>query len=677
MIITTTETPIETSGMDGTAAFGIQQSRKAFKILSGLYSDIHLAIVRELSCNALDSHSSVGKSHVPFHIHLPNDLEPWITIEDFGSGIAHKDIYEIYAVYFASTKANTNSQIGCMGLGSKSPFALTDTFTVQSTVNGERRIYNAFFDEKGMPSIALMSTENTKESNGVKIQIPVKRDDFYKFAEATKKACRFFDVKPTISGGKITWNDEVPTFIGDSWKSYESFDNHECYAVMGGVSYPIDIYKLDDKLQNFVRHTGLVLFFNMGELDFTPSRESLEYGESTIKAINDKVRFVETNFADKYNQNIQNKPNILEALKTVYLSERRFSFMSQASKAKAATWNGIDISMPETYCRKLLKETVSVYSYQSYGRSKFRTSTQFSLAKDTDWYLDDLARGTEARIKQYIKNNTDKAIMVISDNDAKTLIAAGFPDNFIKASTLPKVSYNRGTGTGTGTSKVGFKIYTMDGYRSWRDTWDSKDYDPNDVPAYFIEKEGNGFGISLSTDKVYCASKDNVKNICRYAGIKEGEVVMVGKRGVATLVAAGSKPFKDVVDNLNIVADPVAIATSRNGNNVYNIQEILKNKDYKALSDTHPFKVYVEQVSAMSKSIKKYEVISGLLKTVTSATTDTVKPLKMETTDPITHILCKEMGNYSWKYADMLKVMHELEKREKELLTLKEKSEIL
>ena len=675
MIIADTTNDIETSGMGQAQTFGMQQSRKAYKLLSGLYSDIHLAVVRELLCNGIDSHKTVGKSDIPCHIHLPNDLEPWITIEDFGSGISHKDIYGVYAIYFASTKTDTNSQIGCMGLGSKSPLAYADTFTVQSTINGERRIYNAFFDEKGMPSIALMSTENSNESNGVKIQIPVKRDDFYKFAEATKKACRFFDVKPTISGGKIVWNNEVPTFEGDGWRSYESFNNHECFGVMGGVSYPIDIYKLDDKLQNFVRHTGLVMFFNMGELDFTPSRESLEYGESTIKAINDKVQFVETNFAEKYNQNIQNKPNILEALKAVYLSERRFSFMSQASKAKAAMWNGIDISMPETYCRKLLKETVSVYSYQSYGRSKFRTSNQFSLAKDVEWYVNDLDRGSEARIKQFIKANTDKSIMVISEGDSKTLIAAGFPDNFIKTSTLPKVSYIRGSGSGT--TKVGFKIYTCDGYRSWRDSWDSKDYDPNDVPAYFIVKDGNGFDISLSTKEIYCGSKDQVKTICRYVGIKENEVVMVGKRGVATLEAAGSKPFKDVVDNLKIVVDPVAIATSQNGNNVYNIEEVLKNKDYKELSDTHPFKVYVERIVALNKAIKKYEVISGLLKTVQNDPNTKVVPIKIETTDPITHILCKGMGSYSWQYADMLKVMVELEKREKEMLTLTEKSAIL
>ena len=670
MIIEDTTTDIETSGMGQSQTFGMQQSKKAFKILSGLYSDIHLAIVRELGCNAADSHKAINKATLPFHIHLPNDLEPWITIEDFGSGIAHKDIYDIYAVYFASTKANTNSQIGCMGLGSKSPFAYTDTFTVQSTINGERRIYNAYFDEKGMPTIALMSTENSTESNGVKIQIPVKREDFGRFAEATKKAFRFFDTKPTISGGKIVWSDEVPTFQGDGWRSYESFESRECFAIMGGVTYPIDTYKLDSKFSDFVRHTGLVMFFDMGELDFTPSRESLEYGESTLKAINDKVQFVESNFAEKYNDNIKNKPNILEALKAVFLSERKFSFMSQASRLKAAMWNGIDISMPETYCRKILKDKVTVYSWRSYGRSKFRTSNQFSLDNYTEWYVDDLARGTEARIKQSIKNNTDKSIMVISESDTKILIAAGFPDNFTKTSTLPKVSSNRGSGSGT--TKVGFKIYTCDEYTySSRDSWDSKDYNPAKVPKYYIVKNVQGFDFNLSTDKVYCSSKDHVKKLCKYMGIAENEICMVGKRGESTLVAAGSKYFKDVLNNLNITIDPVVITTN-NDSNIYEIDKVLKNVDYKALSKKHPLKVYVERIVEVNKTIKKYETISGLLKIVQSDPNNKTKPIEMETTDVVLNILCKGMGRYAWECADMMKVMLELETKEKELLTFKE-----
>ena len=192
-----------------TASFKMKSSRKAFQILSDLYSDKPLAIVRELGCNASDSHVAAGQTK-PFHIHLPNTLEPWLTIQDFGTGISHENVYNIYSTYFESTKTNTNDQIGCLGLGSKSPFCYTDNFTITSVYQGEKRIYNAYFAENGNPTISLMSSEKSGDANGIAIQIPIKASDYNVFIEAVKKAFRFFKVKPTISGGSIDWKMETP-----------------------------------------------------------------------------------------------------------------------------------------------------------------------------------------------------------------------------------------------------------------------------------------------------------------------------------------------------------------------------------------------------------------------------------------------------------------------------------
>ena len=174
MILQDTLNTIEQIGeVTEQAEFKIKASKKAFTILSGLYSDLPLAIVRELAANGLDAHVVAGKKNVPIEIHLPNALEPWLTITDFGTGISHKDIYDIYTTYFESTKTNTNDQIGCLGLGAKSQLAYTDNFTTTSIVDGVKRIYNVFFNTSGVPSISLMSQENTTEGNGLSVQIPV------------------------------------------------------------------------------------------------------------------------------------------------------------------------------------------------------------------------------------------------------------------------------------------------------------------------------------------------------------------------------------------------------------------------------------------------------------------------------------------------------------------------
>ena len=89
--------------------FRIRNSAKAFNILSsGLYANKIRAIVRELSCNAVDSHTAAGKQDTPFDVHLPNQLDPTFSIRDYGTGLTHEQVQSIYTTYFESTKTESN-----------------------------------------------------------------------------------------------------------------------------------------------------------------------------------------------------------------------------------------------------------------------------------------------------------------------------------------------------------------------------------------------------------------------------------------------------------------------------------------------------------------------------------------------------------------------------------------
>ena len=97
------------SNVGATTEFRIKASAKAFGILSsGLYQNKVRAIIRELSCNAVDSHVAAGKSGTPFDIHLPNSLEPWFSIRDYGTGLSHEQVINIYTTYFESSKTDSN-----------------------------------------------------------------------------------------------------------------------------------------------------------------------------------------------------------------------------------------------------------------------------------------------------------------------------------------------------------------------------------------------------------------------------------------------------------------------------------------------------------------------------------------------------------------------------------------
>lgn len=60
------------SNISDVAGFKIKTSNVAFDILSsGLYANKIRAVIRELSCNAVDSHIAAGKSNTPFLVRLP------------------------------------------------------------------------------------------------------------------------------------------------------------------------------------------------------------------------------------------------------------------------------------------------------------------------------------------------------------------------------------------------------------------------------------------------------------------------------------------------------------------------------------------------------------------------------------------------------------------------------
>ena len=125
--------------LNNTTQYSIKASAKAFKILSdGLYSDKIAAPIRELATNAYDAHVANNNTHTPFDVHLPSVAEPWFAIRDYGLGMSKHELQTTYTTYFDSNKTHSNDFVGCMGLGSKTPFTLSDAFTVTSVKDNKK-----------------------------------------------------------------------------------------------------------------------------------------------------------------------------------------------------------------------------------------------------------------------------------------------------------------------------------------------------------------------------------------------------------------------------------------------------------------------------------------------------------------------------------------------------------
>lgn len=624
MIIKDQSTPVEQIGnITEQSEFKIKVSPKAFQILSSLYSDKPLAIVRELGCNAMDSHIASGQPNRPLHVHVPNALEPWLTIQDFGLGISHQDIYRIYTEYFNSTKTNTNDQVGMLGLGSKSPFCYTDAFTITSIHDGVKRIYNAYFNQAGVPTISLASQENTTDHNGVAVQIPVKQSDLNDFSQAIWKAFRFFDVKPTISGGNVQWDNDKPDFEGTFWKSFTKLNTS--YAIMGGVAYPIDTYKIKNDHYDILRKAGLVVHFNVGELDVTPSRESLMYHDWVVEAINNKLDLVKKDFVTIVEHTITNSDNLLDAMKALYMLKEKWSFLNSSMISGKVMWKNVEISEP----RKSIKDkapSLQSYSKRVWGRSKYSLSEYAQLHNGSEWYFDDLKRGSIKRVISFVRVHADAniAINLISESEMKSLIKAGFPASIFKpTSTLPSVASTRASsGSRTSRPKGIISLYGI-GY-DYRTSWESESFDlaSGDAPKYYIVKDANGFKFDLGKieggDKKFGLSvqvndKSNLKGFLSYAGIGLEDVRMVAKSNAQHLDALGSKNLQDVFDKKKkIDLDWEKIKQVRSID-LETHQKIVKHKLFSQLDSTNPLKVFVDNISESVKEIQKLKGLTGNL----------------------------------------------------------------
>ena len=276
--------------------FAIKSTARSFQILSsGLYANKIRAIIRELSCNAIDSHVAAGRADTPFEVHLPNHLEPWFSIRDHGVGLTHEQVLNVYTTYFESTKTESNDFIGALGLGSKSPFSYTENFTVTAVKNGIKGIYTAFINEQGVPSIAQMCSEVTDESPGVEVKFSVNSGDFGKFYEEALHVYRWFQLVPTVTGQSLfarRFADQAVKYVErDLIQGVHAADHRSLgsvsYAVMGNIAYPINVPNEAENLGHlsYLLKCNLVMHFGIGELDFQASREGLSYDANTISNI--------------------------------------------------------------------------------------------------------------------------------------------------------------------------------------------------------------------------------------------------------------------------------------------------------------------------------------------------------------------------------------------------------
>lgn len=329
-----------------TGQYTIQASSKMFKMLSdGVYKDKLLAPIRELLANAMDELRMQGKKGRPPEVTLPTMLSPELRVKDFGRGMDEDTVMELYTTYGYSTKDTLNTTasgeiIGGFGIGSKSPFAYTDTFTIESRHGGTISTYAAHLDNIGMPTIVKVHEAPSDEPSGMTIKMPVMKNDCEKAARKLEYVCEFYEVQPIVKGSatfEVPVQDYTIDRRKDGWalKSGTHHSSDECRIILGGNALPLDLDLLGFGWDRKIRLGNMDIWMEMGTVDVAVSREELSYDDDTISNLQAHLDKVEEALVTELTKDLEKIKNRHERSMALGRASKDSRIISAQSKQLA------------------------------------------------------------------------------------------------------------------------------------------------------------------------------------------------------------------------------------------------------------------------------------------------------------------------------------------------------
>lgn len=322
------------------AGVDMKNMRQVTSLMTNMYEDSALAVIREYPANARDAHVKAGQIK-PIEIILPSMSNRNFVVRDCGTGMNEYDLETYYTQYAASSKLDTNDEIGGFGLGCKSALALVPKFTIITVKDGIRLHCTFGLTDDGTAEMDILRRETTTDGNGTEVIIPIPNEHIRHF---DTRAYNFF---LTWEPGTVLVNGKEPKTLNDG--SYETVGtlgwvgSHKNYnrtitAVMGGIAYKLElnyenVAEVMGKFERSLANADIVVHAPIGSLDILPNREKLIITARTKKALAKMVSELLTQFTKQMNEKISSADDRMEAVKA--LEEYAFGI-----DRSAARWKG-------------------------------------------------------------------------------------------------------------------------------------------------------------------------------------------------------------------------------------------------------------------------------------------------------------------------------------------------
>ena len=544
MKLHTSQNTIEKSSSFQTSNYKIDATAKAFAILSdSLYSNKVKAVVREISTNAYDAHVAAGCPDKPFYVQIPTKLDTTFAVRDYGTGLSHDDCFDLYTTYFRSDKTDSNDAVGCLGLGSKSPFAYTDQFLVESFYNGTHYTFSSYKGDTGEPVFSLLDEKPTDEPNGMRISMSVDPEDSGEFREEAETIYETFDVRPTTSVPLNFQNNEV-LVEGSNWKIYKS--GWKNTVIMGQVSYPIDTDQFEygtDAYKLLDGCNGFEIKVDIGDLDITPSRESLSYNDRTKKNILSIVTDALSELSDIVKDSVAECETIWDArLKFISMFKKLDRIASVSTSLNSiGDWNGIELFDGEVLGYSKFSVDTGIETLVEFQKSQWRESisrkeTQHVFlgdAKGVSIIYQDSKRGAVGRVRHFLlEKGQGYAYLIRTEEELNTFIEnSGCPRELvINSSGLPAPPKKASSSSSyySGATSPAIRILKHEGDSVSSSKWVSKEtkVSVKEEDAFYLTKIRDSVCVS-SIYNDYSFHIDSVKYLLQSledAGYDVGEL---------------------------------------------------------------------------------------------------------------------------------------------------------
>lgn len=333
-------------------AFSIKSISNIFELLrKSMYNDKPTAVAREIISNAIDANLESGSTKKVL-IKFPTKLNPTFSVQDFGIGIDKERMLCVTA-FGDSTKINTNKQIGGFGLGIKSPWSISDQFTITTVTGGIKYKYLCYLDAAGCGIAKELFAIPTDEASGTTIDIPVTDNDHIERIKKQARlfmlcnpdkiefdGCHDFNIYETIQH-KVSLRGFFPSnYHVFDWSSHGV---HNCIIVLNGY-VPYIIEQICNNTFNLDAPYTYLIKYDIGVLDIPATRESIS---DTPK--NNKIVF-------------KIKPTIRRGINNLrnFLIERK----EKNEEIGAITYTHTALKLPSEYINR--KAIHSTYRYSDF-----------------------------------------------------------------------------------------------------------------------------------------------------------------------------------------------------------------------------------------------------------------------------------------------------------------------